>query len=62
MVSNIISREACQTEVTSNPKSFFNCPDMHGGSQGMRLSGRGPRLSVIREKRAKREEREKRKN
>jgi hypothetical protein len=32
MTSNIISRAACLAEVTSNPKSFFNCPDMHGGS------------------------------
>ena len=31
MISNIISRAACLAEVTSNPKSFFNCPDMHGG-------------------------------
>jgi hypothetical protein len=29
--SNMISRAACLTELTSNPKSFFNCPDMHGG-------------------------------
>ena len=29
--SNIISRAACLAELTSNPKSFFNCPDMHGG-------------------------------
>jgi hypothetical protein len=29
--SKITSRAACLTEVTSNPKSFFNCPDMHGG-------------------------------
>jgi hypothetical protein len=31
MTSNIISRAACLAEVTSNPKSFYNCPDMHGG-------------------------------
>jgi hypothetical protein len=31
MTSNIISRAACLAELTSNPKSFFNCPDMHGG-------------------------------
>ena len=32
MTSKITSRAACLAEVTSNPKSFFNCPDMHGGS------------------------------
>jgi hypothetical protein len=32
MNSEISSRTACLTEITSNPKSFFNCPDMHGGS------------------------------
>jgi len=32
MISKIISRAACLVEVTSNPKSFFNCPDLHGGS------------------------------
>ena len=31
MTSNITSRAACLAELTSNPKSFFNCPDMHGG-------------------------------
>ena len=33
MISKIISRAsraACLAEQTSNPKSFFNCPDMHG--------------------------------
>jgi len=29
--SKIISRAACLAELISNPKSFFNCPDMHGG-------------------------------
>jgi len=32
MTSEISSRAACLAEITSNPKSFFNCPDMHGGS------------------------------
>jgi hypothetical protein len=32
MNSKIISREACLAELTSNPKSFYNCPDLHGGS------------------------------
>jgi hypothetical protein len=31
MTSKITSRAACLSELTSNPKSFFNCPDMHGG-------------------------------
>jgi hypothetical protein len=29
--SKITSRAACLAEVTSNPKSFYNCPDLHGG-------------------------------
>jgi len=32
MTSEISSRAACLAELISNPKSFFNCPDMHGGS------------------------------
>jgi hypothetical protein len=31
MNSKMISRAACLEELTSNPKSFFNCPDLHGG-------------------------------
>jgi hypothetical protein len=31
MNSKIISRAACLAELISNPKSFFNCPDLHGG-------------------------------
>jgi hypothetical protein len=31
MISKIISRAACRAELTSNPKSFANCPDLHGG-------------------------------
>jgi len=31
MISKIISRAACLAELTSNPKSFSNCPDLHGG-------------------------------
>jgi len=31
MISKIISRAACLTDLTSNPKSFSNCPDLHGG-------------------------------
>ena len=34
MISNI-SRAACLAELTSNPKSFFNCPDLHGGVPGL---------------------------
>ena len=29
--SEIFGRAACLAEFTSNPKSFFNCPDLHGG-------------------------------
>ena len=31
MISKIISGAACLAELTSNPKSFSNCPDLHGG-------------------------------
>ena len=34
MTSNI-SRAQCLTELTFNPKSFFNCPDLHGGVPGL---------------------------
>jgi hypothetical protein len=30
MNSKIISRAACLAELTSSPKSFLNCPDLHG--------------------------------
>jgi hypothetical protein len=43
MNSKIISRAACLAELTSNPKSFSNCPDLHGGVPdlpgGSRLRG-----------------------
>src|SRR6476659_2806691 len=32
MTSKIISPAACLAELASNPKSFSNCPDLHGGS------------------------------
>jgi hypothetical protein len=35
MISKIIGRAACLTELTSNPKSFSNCPDLHGGVPGL---------------------------
>jgi hypothetical protein len=35
MTSKIISRAACLTELTSNPRSFSNCPDLHGGIPGL---------------------------
>jgi hypothetical protein len=35
MISKIISRAACLAELTSNPKSFYNCPDLHGGIPGL---------------------------
>jgi len=31
MISKIISRAACLRELACNPKSFSNCPDLHGG-------------------------------
>jgi hypothetical protein len=31
MISKIISRAACLAELASNPNSFSNCPDLHGG-------------------------------
>ena len=31
MISKIISGAACLAELTSHPKSFSNCPDLHGG-------------------------------
>ena len=31
MTSKIIDRAACLRELASNPKSFSNCPDLHGG-------------------------------
>jgi hypothetical protein len=34
-ISKIISRAAYLAELTSNPKSFFNCPDLHGGVPGL---------------------------
>ena len=35
MISKIISRAVGLAEQTSNPKSFFNCPDLHGGVPGL---------------------------
>src|SRR5260370_34975170 len=35
MISKIISRAACLTELASNSKSFSNCPDLHGGAPGL---------------------------
>ena len=35
MISKIISGAACLAELTSNPKSFSNCPDLHGGVPGL---------------------------
>jgi hypothetical protein len=31
VISKIISGASCLAELTSNPKSFYNCPDLHGG-------------------------------
>jgi hypothetical protein len=30
-VEEIIKQAACLKELASNPKSFSNCPDLHGG-------------------------------
>jgi hypothetical protein len=35
MISKTISRAACLGELASNPKSFANCPDLHGGVPGL---------------------------
>jgi hypothetical protein len=35
MISKIISGAACLAELTSNPKSFYNCPDSQGGVPGL---------------------------
>ncbi len=35
MISKIISGAACLAELTSNPKSFSNCPDLHSGVPGL---------------------------
>jgi hypothetical protein len=35
MMLKIISRAACLAELASNPKSFSNCPDLHGGVPGL---------------------------
>jgi hypothetical protein len=39
MISKIISRAACLAELTYNPKSFSNCPDLHGGVPGLPEDG-----------------------
>jgi len=31
LISKIISGAACLAELTSNPKSFYNCPDLRSG-------------------------------
>ena len=31
MISKIISGATCLAELTSNPKSFYNCPDLRSG-------------------------------
>src|ERR1700745_368846 len=40
MLSKIISGAACLAELTSNPKSFYNCPDLHGGVPGFQNENR----------------------
>jgi len=58
MISNTISRAACLAELTSNPKSFFNCPDLHGGlglPEGSTEQGAGSREQGARIKKLKAE-------
>ena len=31
MITKIFDRAACLKQLASNPKSFSNCPDLHGG-------------------------------
>jgi hypothetical protein len=40
MISKIISGATCLAELTSNPKSFYNCPDLHGGVPGFQNENR----------------------
>src|ERR1043166_8054531 len=40
MISKIISGAACLAELTSNPKSFSNCPDLHGGVPDLNFKAR----------------------
>jgi hypothetical protein len=50
MNSKIISRAACLRELASNPKSFFNCPDLHGGVPDLpedRMDGKNSTNSAI---------------
>ena len=35
MISKIISGAACLAELTSKPKSFYNCPDLNGDVPGL---------------------------
>ena len=35
MISKIISSADCLRELACNPKSFSNCPDLHGGVPGL---------------------------
>jgi len=49
MTANI-SRATTATELASNPNSFFNCPDLHGGVPGLpggRSRSRGIRLLAV---------------
>jgi hypothetical protein len=45
MISKIVRGAACLRELTSNPNSFFNCPDLHGGVPDLsedRMAGKNP--------------------
>ena len=59
MNSKIISGAACLAELTSNPKSFFNCPDMHGGPglpEGARSREQGAESKELEDGRSERSE------
>jgi hypothetical protein len=49
MISKIINRAAYLRELASNPKSFSNCPDLHGGVplEENEVASSSPRLSRL---------------
>jgi hypothetical protein len=51
MISKIINRAACLRELVSNPNSFFNCPDLHGGVPDLPEDGICMKRALDKEKR-----------
>jgi hypothetical protein len=43
MISTKTGRAGCLRELASNPKSFSNCPDLHGGVPHLLPEGSPPR-------------------